>query len=260
MKKIILALVSVVILTGQVRAGVDIWCEAGSSPNEVIIYFGSDEPNGVRSFGLDITVSDGNITDVACTSPNYGLYRGSIKIDESGQVVDWGSCVCESPYGAALGGLDTNGVTIEMASLYFYEPNDRPAQSGELCRLSLDGCGFVEVTITENNCLGGVVMEDPDQIVDVDIYDCGECTCWGDISGPEGKPDCRVSTADVAKLIELLGSIIPPPPYYECMDLSGPTGCPDGILSTSDLGALLGYLGPLGPPYVGPCMPAPPCP
>jgi hypothetical protein len=129
-------------------AAVTITCEQ-PDPNipEIIISFDNDGDPCVRAFALDITVSDGNITDVNCTNSEYYIYPGSISIDSGGSVSDWGSCLCSAgDHPDTLGGLDTNGVTVEMGSLY--EGDAAPSQSGELLRITIDTT--CTVSIDEN--------------------------------------------------------------------------------------------------------------
>ena len=262
MKKIILALV-VFALALPASAAVLITCEqqVEDEPNIVISYYnGEAEP--VRAFALEITVDRGTIEAVSCLSDDYYLYPGSIQID-NGEVIDFGDCVAS--------GIDSNQVIVEMSSLY--ADNDPchttpPPDEGDLLIVTItESCTMM--CIDENKLRGGVVMETPGAAPDVNApcSDVSPPPCYGDIAGPFGFPDGKVSTSDLGLLLGTLGPvgspyiICPVPAGLECMDISGPAGCPDGCLSTSDLGALLGYLGPFGSPYVAPCMPdPPPCP
>lgn len=290
MKKIIFV-VAVLLMASPALATVTITVTPGGDPCTVVIAFTSDEANNVRAFALDIMLDDpcAVIKDVNCVNAGYNIYPGAkgIKIDDSGVVTDYGSCEgdpSQGPAGGTLGGLDTNGVTIEMGSLYEVGVESPPAQSGDLVILTLDGCDSsgdanIVVSVAENTIRGGVVMEDPDEVVTVDTSDtadvpmgtCDICSCYGDIAGSMGPdPDNVVNTADLGKLLSLLGplygstppyEVCPVPPGFECMDIAGSMGPdPDGCINTADLGKLLSYLGPLygtTPPYTGPCMPAP---
>lgn len=285
MKKIMFVLVAL-LMASPAMASVDITCAAGPGPNDVTVSFTSSEANNVRAFALDISINDpcAWIAAVDCNHVGYGIYPGSIVIDDAGVVTDDGTCVgnpAQGPAGGTLGGLGTDGVTIEMGSLYEVGVESPPVQSGILVIVTLGGCDSnddgVDVSIAENAIRGGVVMENPDEVVTVnltglnrDIDNCVEvgCQCYGDIAGSTGPdPDGLVNTADLGKLLGLLGplggasppyQVCPVPPGFECMDITGSTGpTPDGCINTADLGKLLGYLGPLGgasPPYQGPCM------
>jgi hypothetical protein len=61
-----------------------------------------------------------------------------------------------------LGGLGTNGITIEMGALYS-PPEDNspnaPANSGTLCKIKVSG--DTTVSVKENATRGGVVLTDP---------------------------------------------------------------------------------------------------
>jgi hypothetical protein len=161
-----------------------------------------------------------------------------------------------------------------MGSLYA-EGETPPDNSGNpaLVIITLGGCDSgdddVTVSVAENDVRGGVVMENPDEVVTVassplvaggSLGDCEAPCCWGDISGPVGVPDGVVSTSDMSALLIALSnagppySITPVPAGMECMDVSGPVGVPDGAISTSDMSALLIHLNNAGPPYQAGCM------
>ncbi|MHC4867645.1 MAG: hypothetical protein ACYTEX_26540 [Planctomycetota bacterium] len=171
MKKVIAALV-VFGTAAPALADVVISCTPGPGPKDVTIsYDATSEINSVRAFALDLVACDYNIVEVNCLSDDYYVYVGSISIDSGGQVTDWGSCVCSSGYPGTLGGLDTNGVTIEMISLYAGEAN-APSSQGDLVTVTLSCCDDCSVEVSENAIRGGVVMEDPNQIVTVTIVGC----------------------------------------------------------------------------------------
>jgi hypothetical protein len=270
MKKIILAL-AVLLLAAPAMAVVTITVDAGTDPNTAVIGFTSDEAELVRAIALDVQLSDANISiaEVNCVSDGYIIYPGSIDIDASGNVTDYGTCA------GVLSGPD---MTSEQGSLYVGAAN-APAP-GALFIITLAGCregddANVVVSVSENVLRGGVVMEDagaPSGGVDVSdtalVETCLEgCACFGDVVGSTSPdPDFKVNTADLAALMGLLGPLGPPydmgyvPAGWECMDLAGSTSpVPDDNLNTADLGALMGFLGPFGAPYdPGICMPAPP--
>jgi hypothetical protein len=170
-------------------ADVNITAAQVGDTNEFIISFdASTEINLVRAFALDIQLdNDANIVEVTGISADYFIYPGTIWIDAFGNVIDYGTALAE--YGdlpsGTLSGLDSNGVTIEMASLYAPvgpgSPN-APAKSGDL--LSFRVSDATCLTITANVARAdstGVVMEDPNQVVNVYM---ASNICY------EPQPDC----------------------------------------------------------------------
>jgi len=273
MKKIIFALV-VLLMAVPAFASVDI--TLSQNGNDIIVSMNNTEASKVRAIALDVILetADVCVAEVNCVNTGYTIYPGSIQISSEGEITDDGSCGCDSSYPGTLGGLEANGVSLEMGSLYVGAANAPPQGSQVVAILTLEGCDAdFGISVAENAIRGGIVMEDPDEVVTVNLTGLSGvaidnvcptgCACWGDISGPAGVPDNLVSTSDLGLLLGTLGPvgspyvICPVPAGLECMDISGPTGVPDGCLSTSDLGALLSYLGPIGSPYIAPCMPAP---
>jgi hypothetical protein len=168
------------------------------------------EPNKVRGFGLDITVDNGakiiDVNSYPVYPTNYvgkfWVYPGGIVIS-GGQVTDPNKPVALSTDPGALGGIDTNGITIEMGALYWptgdNSPNAPPgtyagglwSQTGNLLRFKVDkDCG---VTITENAVRGGVVLTNPTLNPDVNS------------PGTNGKPKFQVKTEVVVDC--LIGGI-----------------------------------------------------
>lgn len=198
MRKMFLVL-AVLVFATPALAGVDITCAAVG--NEVTVSFDSTEPNLVRAFALDITLdNDVNIVSVSDFSAGYDIYPGSIVI-VGGAVDSNGSAVCTPDYPGTLAGPpDSNGMTIEMGSLY--APTgpgsaNAPAQSGILFKFIVDG--DCTVSIDENVIRGGVVMEDPDEVVTLTLTGClvgslPDCFPSGYTTYPDwvtmGKPDC----------------------------------------------------------------------
>ena len=127
----------------------------------------SEEPVRVRAFALDIRVSNGRITSVGNLSPYYWLHPGSIEIDEWGEWVDLGTPDHPFSLYCTLGGLGTSGMTIEMGSLYFGEPN-APPPTGVLFTFTISAA--CNITIEANVCMAGttgVVFEDPEHTATV---------------------------------------------------------------------------------------------
>ena len=262
MKKIIFVL-AVLVLAVPVFARVDITCaQVGDEPN-VIVSYNNTEGQPVRAFALNITVDGGaTITAVECLNSDYYIYPGSIDIDD-GEVEEdgWGSCVCDpEDYDDTLPGLDSNGVTIEMASLYAAtdpEHTTAPAASGQLLKLTLDGDSTACITIEGNVLRGKVVLEDATSLDPNALGCCAElgCACLGDISDTAGTgpPDTFVDIGDLNALLMAMFAqypagdgtgrylLNPVPPGFECMDISDTagTGPPDGFVDIGDLNALL---------------------
>jgi hypothetical protein len=129
----------------------------------VIDYNAVGEPNHVRALALDIQLKDVNgnspkILSYSDASGDYWVYPGTIDINEAGEVNDIGTPIadiCDLP-SDTLPGLDSNGVTIEMGSLYVGETN-APADYNVLIKLVVDD--DCNVVVTENVSRGGVVSE-----------------------------------------------------------------------------------------------------
>jgi len=177
--------------TVPARADVNITAAQVGDTNEVIVSFdATSETNLVRAFALDIQLdNDANIVSVVGLSADYWVYPGTIQIDAQGNVIDFGTALADYsdlPSGT-LAGLDSNGITIEMASLYAPvgpgSPN-APAKSGDLIsfRVSNDTCLTIGANVARAGATG-VVMEDPNHVVTVN-YPLHMC-----IFGPP-PPDC----------------------------------------------------------------------
>ncbi|MHC4184456.1 MAG: hypothetical protein ACYSR4_00800 [Planctomycetota bacterium] len=144
---------------------VDIWCEQVGETNEVIVYFDANsEANLVRAIALDIQLTgNGIIRDVKCTNSDFWVSPGKAagNVDTVGGTIDYDepnrACVCPPPgpppgtHPDTLPGIDSNGVTIEMGTLY---ESGSPATSGELVRLRVEGSCF-DIEISKNVIRGG---------------------------------------------------------------------------------------------------------
>jgi hypothetical protein len=174
MRRIVFVLAVVFMVGTPARAEVLITCVDQADEANVVISFDNSEGQHVRGFALDIMVDGGTITAVECLSSDYYIYPGSIQISDN-EVTSFGTCVCDvGLHPDTLPGLDTNGVTIEMAAAY--SPNDPehnipPADSGDLVKITIDHntspsvlCSSyyfgITVAIRANGIRGGVVMED----------------------------------------------------------------------------------------------------
>ncbi|MHC4604305.1 MAG: hypothetical protein ACYS6W_13350 [Planctomycetota bacterium] len=208
MKKIAFVL-AVLLFTAPAWAAVTITATQVGSTDQVEISYVSDG-NLPRAFGLDITVTDGNITACSaevegeCTAAvrGYGIFPGSIQIDAGGNVTDFGNPAAVAGATGALGGIDTNGITVELGSLY-QGPNE-PALSGVLCTITVSQAPTtVRIAGNAARCgssspAHGVVMEDWLEVPVVTYVD-GPVSSWdcfdsGDPAYADwvaaGKPDC----------------------------------------------------------------------
>jgi hypothetical protein len=213
---------------------------------EVAISYVTDG-NLPRAFGLDITVTDGNITacepnmvgECTATVRGFGIFMGTIVVEADGTVSDYGTPVSPSSYPGTLGGLDTNGITIEQGSLY-QDPNF-PASSGELCRITVTADCNVNIEGNAARCgtgspALGVVMENPDEVpvivyvpaaVSVDCFTVGATI--GDIN----------VTAPMYALWVNLGK----PQIWCCEGNSKGDANDDGFTNPTDVGEIINALG-----------------
>jgi hypothetical protein len=178
MKKIVFAL-AVLMFATPALAEVQIICEQVPNEPNIVIKYVCTEGEDVRCFGLNIQLNNAEtISAVECLSTDYYVYPGQFSYD--GVTPSFGSCVCGSGYPDTLPGLDSNGVTIEMCSLYAAEDPEHqnpPAASGDLVKLTVTGECLLE--ITENGIRGGVIDEDN---VDIDpnvIDPVSDCNVTG---------------------------------------------------------------------------------
>ena len=194
-----------------------------------------------RAFALDITVNAGKIIDIndyAIGDENngYGIFPANfnryITVLETGEVESWSepnyTPIADVNDPGALGGIDTNGVTLELGSLY---KTAAPPLAGRLCTVTCSQSCLLNVTT--NAIRGNVVLEDASEAivdltgatnVEVTIGETytgthpeewlavGKPTCWmssinprqchGDADGlSEGKQNYWVSTNDIDILI-----------------------------------------------------------
>ena len=164
MKKIVCALV-VLMFAVPASAAVTITVvqEVALEPNVIIGYTGDEL---VRCFGLNIQLdNDETIIAVECLSNDFYIGPGNFTYD--GVTPDFGAipCLCNPSEPDTLGGIDTNGITIAMCSLYADndpDHNEPPATSNGLIRLTVSGKTCI--TITENGARGGVIDEDSNDI------------------------------------------------------------------------------------------------
>lgn len=153
----------------------------------------------VRAFALDITVNKGKILAISdfirgestAQNPGYGIFPGNfaryITVNAAtGEVVTWDPAeytpVADPCDPGALGGLGTNGITVEMGALY-YPPTDdspnAPPTSGLLFKLTLSEAA--NVTIALNELRGGVVLTNPEIAATVDLSQAINVTVGGGV-------------------------------------------------------------------------------
>ena len=185
MRRFILSL-AVALFAGPAWAVVTIRCEDEGGGVFRIEYVVEGEPNKVRAFALDITISDGVIEAIydyhvgqsTAANPGYGIFPANfgryIIVDPAtGEVTDWDvndyTPVVDPNDTGALGGLGTAGITVEMASLYYPTGDDSPdvpLDSGTLFRIRASE--EPHLSIAENSLRGGIVLTDPN--VDPTVY------------------------------------------------------------------------------------------
>jgi len=176
MRKMILAL-AVVLLAAPAWAVVTITL-TDLGDNKVAIGYDarSESPKLVRAFALDVNVADGTIDDIngyAIGDDNggYGIFPGNfsryITVLANGTVDNWSdpnyTPVAPADDPGALGGLGTDGITIEMGSLY--DTND-PDPCGVLCIVTVSE-GTTKLCVNGNAIRGNIVMEDAAEKVPV---------------------------------------------------------------------------------------------
>ena len=162
-------------------ARVDVECTCPPDSCEVTVQYINTEPNHVRAFALDIILDnpDANIVSVHGYDPvydDYYIYPGSIDVNtDTNNIDNYGSFVASKakyPDGTRPG-LDSNAMTIEMASLYWptggNSPN-APADSNILFKFYVTA--DTNIIIQLNTKRGGIVMEDGNSPSDVNFSTC----------------------------------------------------------------------------------------
>lgn len=143
--------------------------------NEITISYSAN--SRIRAFAFDISADSGAVIEGLVPgsykvgesnsgNKGYGIFMGSIDLSDVNNPV-WNTPVAPANDPCAGAGLGTSTATLEMGSLYIpVSGNDSnaPAYSGDLMKFFVDG--DCTVTISTNSRRGGIVMEDPDQVVD----------------------------------------------------------------------------------------------
>ena len=223
MRKISLILV-IFLLSAPAWADVNITIEpnaAGDPCSYDIMYevTGDDATVGVRAFALDIYVvpnaNDVNIVDVndfhagesdVATARGYGIFPSSFASEIDPEDPDWDDSGY-NPVGDeqdypddTLGGLDTNGITVEMGALYVESPN-KPLTSGKLLEIVLENDDWMQICVELNEIRGTIVLEDTNTPATTNLPYCRDndpdCLIGGNAGLLEysdwetwGKPDC----------------------------------------------------------------------
>jgi len=236
MKKVLVTLV-VFALALPAWARVDIWCTTDG--NEATVnYRVVGEPNKVSGFGLDITVDHGGkIKSISNLSADYWVYPGSIVI-LNGEVNDVGTPIGDPVrFPGTLGGLDTNGISIEMGALHDPPGDVHLPSSGVLLKFKVNPTVDVCVTIRENAVRGGVVLTNPSIAVDPNFTG----RCFGGDCYPVGYPSYTEWSTTLKKPNCWCGKQGTPPWPYQCDgDAAGDVqGVPKYRVYTNDFNILV---------------------
>jgi len=268
MKKMVLTLVVVLLATPAWATDVAITCTDEGGGVVRIDYAVTGSPK-VRAFALDITVDKGTIDAISdfkvgestAADKGYGIFPANfsrfITVDsDTGEVTSWDvndyTPVADANDPGALGGLGTNGITIEMGALYYptgdNSPN-APDDTGILCKITISESA--NVSISENATRGGVVLTDPSVVPSVQATGCaitvgqadsfpssystyndwvtlGKPDCWvtkyqcdGDADGiTSGFPfNFRVFTGDLALIVDNWKKQVDDPTLNPCADI-----------------------------------------
>ena len=267
MKKLIFVL-TLLLLVSPALAKVEISCTSDNGVVSVYYAMSSGDTNLPRAFGLDVELSnDANIVSAGNFNPSFWVHPGSIDIntvvvppviDSNGTAI---ASIIKYPGKGLIGPPDSNGMTIEMGSLYA-SGDPAPANNGLLFTFTVDA--ECDVAISGNTARGKVVLETADE--DNSDYGTGcsvvlGCpTCVGDLVGAtSGAPaNGIVDLVDLGKM----GGLLNKAKYYNgvysflvgdpnvnfandiCADIVGATSSapPNGTVDLVDLGKMGGLL------------------
>jgi hypothetical protein len=167
MKRTIFIL-AILMIAAPVWAGVTITA-THEGCGVVRIDYTNTEPNRVRAFALDFSVTDGNIIDIndyyrgECNAvgKGYGIFMATIDVNsETGVVDNWGNPVADFNDPNAAGELGSSAITTEMGGLWSPTGDDSPNAPndiGTLCRITI-APGDCTLNISPNAKRGGVVL------------------------------------------------------------------------------------------------------
>ena len=275
----------------------------GTDADSFNIVYDVNDGVAVRAIALDIMIGDDiNVVEVNdfhvgesnSVTPGYGIFPSNFAahIDPEDDPVDWGSedytpLADSNDYpDDTLVGLDTNGITVELGSLYVGAAN-APEDSGLLLEIVCESDAVTKISLALNQIRGGVVLEDPDDPVVVNLVgyeqpqDCmmpghpdytnwvywGKPKCWcykyqcrGDFNGTSEGP-FYVSLADLIEYRKWVGKFEGPPyppPYLTqeaiCADFDRAQEGPFWV-SLNDMIIYRLWVGKFeGPPYPPPYL------
>jgi len=214
MKKIIIVL-AVLALAAPAFADVTISCELkapklGVQDANVVVSYSHSDPNLARAFALSTSVNNGAVIkaiagykkgESTAASKGFGIFPGTIVVDEGGNVLNWGTPVADAGDPDGPGQLGSGGIVTEQGSLYSGDAN-KPASSGKLFSFTVDkNC---TVTIASNSLRGGVVMESGETVEAKDGCQCKVCV--GNCDG-----NAVINKVDLVNLTTYLAANASPP-------------------------------------------------
>jgi len=179
------SILAVLLLARPAWATVTIALTKISNTKVAINYDATTELQLVRAFALDVTVTAGTIVGIADyavgdDNRGYGIFPANfnrhITVNPTTGLVDsWDdpnyTPVAPPDTPGALGGLGTDGITIEMGSLYDTNP---PAKTGVLCTVTVSA-GTTKLCVNGNAIRGNIVMEDGSERIPVGPCIDGDC-------------------------------------------------------------------------------------
>jgi hypothetical protein len=250
-------------LCGSVWAGVTITLTKVSDTKIVIGYNATTESQLVRAFALDIMVDDGNILDIsdyAVGDDNYGYgifpanFGRHITVLADGTVDNWDdpnytpAAPPDTP--GALGGLGTDGITIEMGSLY---DTSFPGKTGVLCTITVSE-GICKLCVNGNPIRGNIVMEDGSEVVPVEA--CIDYVCFDEFPNGPGYERQYADWVMYGKPMCWCGNTFPEWRYQCDCDCDGKDSGPPFRyrVYTGDLNCVVGqWKKKIGSPTLNPC-------
>jgi hypothetical protein len=140
-----------------------------------------------------VDVNDFHAGESTSTAKGYGIFPSSFASSIDPEDPDWDSSNY-TPLGKkddypddTLDGLDSNGITIELGSLY--EDGNEPDDSGKLLEIVLENDEFDKICIELNQIRGGIVLEDGNAPVTTNLpycYEAVDCLIGGNADVPPG--------------------------------------------------------------------------
>jgi len=182
MKKIVFALVALVVAVPAMASQVDVNAVQVGTTLEVEITY--EATSGLpRAFALDITVDSGTITGISNyvtgeSGPGnigHGIFPANFNRYIDPCAPNWSDVnytpvaePCDLP-GDTQDGIGTDGITIEMGSLYVGGPNS-PLASDTLCNITVSGDCTVSLALNVGRA--GIIMEDGNAPGSINLYGC----------------------------------------------------------------------------------------